>query len=454
MSKIIGIDLGTTKMRLKLHYFFYCLLMVLIILACKSDKDDLCCPPDGNQEITNPNVLLIIADDMGLDASPGYNVGTLKPNMPNLQNLINSGIRFNNVWSNPVCSPTRSTILTGKYGYRTGVLIGGDPLSTSEISLQTYINANSGNEYSNAVVGKWHLSGTPTQPSHPNDIGVQYFSGVIGGGVESYYNWQHTENGQVSNSNEYTTTKLTDDAITWINDQEQPWFLWLAYNAPHTPFHVPPSDLHYQGNLPEDQASIDTNPLPYYLAAIEAIDSEMGRIFNSISSEDLENTVIIFLGDNGTPGQVVQQYHSQRAKGSLYKGGINVPMIISGKGVNRINTQEDALISTVDLFATISELCGISTDEIHDSISFKELLNSSGGNDRSNIYSELGSNYFAIRNSTHKYMSFEDGSEALYNLEENPFEMPNLLDPNQLPLSDNDQENKTELITLANQIRN
>ena len=391
---------------------------------------------------------------MGLDASPGYNVGTLKPNMPNLQNLINSGIRFNNVWSNPVCSPTRSTILTGKYGYRTGVLIGGDPLSTSEISLQTYINANSGNEYSNAVVGKWHLSGTPTQPSHPNDIGVQYFSGVIGGGVESYYNWQHTENGQVSNSNEYTTTKLTDDAITWINDQEQPWFLWLAYNAPHTPFHLPPSDLHYQGSLPEDQASIDTNPLPYYLAAIEAIDSEMGRIFNSISSEDLENTVIIFLGDNGTPGQVVQQYHSQRAKGSLYKGGINVPMIISGKGVNRINTQEDALISTVDLFATISELCGISTDEIHDSISFKELLNSSGGNDRSNIYSELGSNYFAIRNSTHKYMSFEDGSEALYNLEENPFEMPNLLDPNQLPLSDNDQENKTELITLANQIRN
>ena len=441
-------------MRLKLHYFFYCFLMVLIILACKSDEDDLCCPPDDNQEITNPNVLLIIADDMGLDASPGYNIGTLKPNMPNLQNLINSGIRFNNVWSNPVCSPTRSTILTGKYGYRTGVLIGGDPLSTSEISLQTYINANSGNEYSNAVVGKWHLSGTPTQPSHPNDIGVQYFSGVIGGGVESYYNWQHTENGQVSNSNEYTTTKLTDDAITWINDQEQPWFLWLAYNAPHTPFHLPPSDLHYQGSLPEDQASIDTNPLPYYLAAIEAIDSEMGRIFNSISSEDLENTVIIFLGDNGTPGQVVQQYHSQRAKGSLYKGGINVPMIISGKGVNRINAQEDALISTVDLFATISELCGISTDEIHDSISFKELLNSSGGNDRSNIYSELGSNYFAIRNSTHKYMSFEDGSEALYNLEENPFEMPNLLDPNQLPLSDNDQENKTELITLANQIRN
>jgi arylsulfatase A-like enzyme len=180
----------------------------------------------------------------------------------------------------------------------------------------------------------------------------------------------------------------------------------------------------------------------------------MGRLFNSISSEDLENTVIIFLGDNGTPGQVVQQYHSQRAKGSLYKGGINVPMIISGKDVSRINAQEDALISTTDIFATISELCGISTDEIHDSISFQDLLNSGGSNNRSHIYSELGNNYFAVRNLTHKYMSFEDGSEALYNLEENSFEMPNLLNPIQLPLSDNNQQNQSQLIAIANQIRN
>ena len=189
-------------MRLKLHYFFYCFIMVLIILACKNDEDDLCCPPDDN---TNPNVLLIIADDMGLDASPGYNVGTLKPNMPNLQSLINSGITFNNVWSNPVCSPTRSTILTGKYGYRTNVLDAGDNLSTQEISLQRYISINTENTYTNAVIGKWHL-GPPAQPSHPNDMEVGFFSGMTQGNLESYYNWQHTENGQVSTSNEYTTT--------------------------------------------------------------------------------------------------------------------------------------------------------------------------------------------------------------------------------------------------------
>ena len=436
-----------------MRWNIYILLSLLIIFSCKKDEeiDELCCPPD-DQEIANvPNVLLIITDDMGLDATPGYNIGTLKPNMPNLQNLTNSGIKFNNVWSSPTCSPTRATILTGKYGYRTGVLEAGHNLSTQEISLQTYINNNTGNQYSNAVIGKWHL-GPASQPSHPNDMGIDFFSGMTQSGVDSYYNWSHTENGQVTSSNEYATTKLTDEAIEWINNQSQPWFLWLAYNAPHSPYHLPPNDLHYQGGLADDQASINANRLPYYLAAIEAVDTEMGRLFSSINTESLNNTIIIFIGDNGTPGPVVQQYHSQRAKGSLYKGGINVPMIISGKGVERINDQENALISTVDLFATIGQLCGIDTQQIHDSNSFIDLLNISG-NSRTHLYSEKGNNYYTVRNQTHKYMSFEDGSEALFNLEQNPFEMPNLLSQNQLPLSDNDQENLSDLINIVNQIR-
>lgn len=431
----------------------YYLFIILAIFSCKIDEDVICCSTDNNEEITsNPNVLLIIADDMGLDATPGYNIGSLKPNMPNLENLINNGIKFNNVWSNPTCSPTRATILTGKYGYKTNVLEAGENLSTTETSLQTYINSNTGNEYSSAVIGKWHL-GPANQPSHPNYMGIEYFSGMTQSSVDSYYNWTHTLNGQVTNSNEYSTTKLTDDAIGWINNQDQSWFLWLAYNAPHSPYHLPPANLHYQGNLAEDQASIDANRLPYYLAAIEAVDTEMGRLFNSMNDEILENTIVIFVGDNGTPGPVAQQYHSQRSKGSLYKGGINVPMVISGKGVERMNDIEDALISTVDLFATISELCGINTQQIHDSNSFFNLLTVTGSS-RSHLYSEKGNNYFTVRNSTHKYISFQDGSEALFNLETNPFEMPNLLNANQLPLSDNDQENLSDLINIAGQIRN
>ncbi len=233
--------------------------------------------------------------------------------------------------------------------------------------------------------------------------------------------------------------------------------LWLAYNAPHTPFHLPPNGLHFQGNSPTDQASIDANPLPYYMAMLEAMDTEMGRLINSMSEEEKENTVFIFIGDNGTPNQVVQEYNNFRAKGSVYQGGVNVPMVISGKDVVRVNDIEDALINTTDLFATISELAGNSTSEVNDSKSFKGLLTSSTSNTREYTYTEVGndtggSNY-TIRNSTHKYIYFDDGSEAFYDLSINPLENPNLLNPNQLPLSAENSAIKDELTTRLNEIR-
>lgn len=287
------------------------LVFFLVLMSCGSD--DSVSPNFSNE--SKPNILLIIADDMGLDATPGYEIGSVKPNMPNLQTMINTGIRFNNLWSNPVCTPTRGTILTGKYGFRTNVLKVDDDMPTSEISIQRHLdNTNSG--YSHAVIGKWHLS---NDGNHPSNMGVGYYAGLLNGGVQSHTNWNFTENGITTNSNEYTTTKFTDLAINWVQEQNQPWFLWLAYNAPHTPFHLPPTQLHSQGNLPADEASIDANPLPYYMAMIEAMDSEIGRLLNTMSEEERENTVIIFIGDNGTPGQVVQDYASQRAKGSIFK---------------------------------------------------------------------------------------------------------------------------------------
>ena len=433
------------------HKFINFFLILVFIFSCNSDEDSIS-SPSSVVPIAKNNVLLIIVDDIGLDATIGYNIGSQKPNMPNLQNLISSGVKFNNVWSNPVCSPTRSTILTGKYGYRTSVLNAGDELSTSETSLHNYLTQNT--NYSSALVGKWHLSGSPADHNHPNNIGIDYYSGMIGGGIQNYSNWVFSVNGNISNTTQYSTTKLTNEAIDWINNQDSEWFMWLAYNAPHTPFHLPPSNLHSQGQLPADQASIDSNPLPYYLAMIEAVDSEMGRLFNSISEEELANTTIIFIGDNGTPNEVVQQYNSNRAKGSLYKGGINVPMIISGNQVNRFGQDENALINTTDLFATITELCGVNNQAVYDSKSFIDLLTSSiNSNSRDYIYSEIGNENYSIRNTTHKYIHFENGNEALFNLNNNQFEFPNLLNANQLPLSDLDSSNKTDLINKLEEIR-
>ena len=424
---------------------FPILFLLLVLFSCSSDSSIKVRTDTTASD--KPNILLIIADDMGLDATPGYTIGNVKPNMPNLQNMISTGIRFNNLWSYPTCTPTRSSIITGKYGFRTNVLNVDDVLSPSETSLQKHLdNNNSG--YNHAVIGKWHLS---RDVSHPAQMGVGYYAGLLTGGVQSYTNWNFTENGLTTTSSEYTTTKFTDLAINWIDNQTKPWFLWLAYNAPHTPFHLPPTNLHTQ-NLPSDQASIDANPQPYYMAMLESMDTEMGRLINSMSQEEKDNTVIIFIGDNGTPGQVVQQYNSRRAKGSIYQGGVNVPMIVSGKNVNRFNETEDALLNTTDLFATIADIAQTGTTEINDSKSFKALLSNSNASFRDFVYTEIGdqnSSDYTMRNATHKYMLFSDGSEAFYNLEDNPFENPNLLNVSQLPLS---ASNTLILEGLRNQI--
>ena len=146
-------------------------------------------------------------------------------------------------------------------------------------------------------------------------MGVDYFAGILSGGIPNYNNWSLVENGVRSNTIEYATTKLTDLAINWVGTQTKPWFLWMSYNAPHMPFHLAPTHLHSQGNLAVDAASIDANPLPYYLSALEAMDAEMGRFLSSLSAEERANTVIIFIGDNGTPAKVVQSpYSRQTAK--------------------------------------------------------------------------------------------------------------------------------------------
>ncbi len=438
---------------MKITQVALCLSGLLWALSCTSDLIDVGTVNESvaSDSATAPNILLVIADDMGLDASPGYNVGSTKPTMPNLQRMIDEGVTFNNAWSNPTCTPTRGTILTGKYGFRTGVTQVGDVMLTSETSLQRYLDDNAPSSYAHAVIGKWHLSQSAT---HPTDMGVGYYAGLLRGAVSSYYNWDLTINGNTETTTEYTTTKLTDLAIDWVADQSEPWFLWLAYNAPHTPFHLPPDGLHTQGALPSDQASIDANPLPYYLAALEAMDTEMGRLLASMSEEERENTVVIFIGDNGTPQRVVQDYGRLRAKETIYQGGINVPLVVSGKDVTRATTTEDALITTTDLFATIAEIAGADITEINDSQSFKHLLTDGSGTNREYAYTELGvgsdGTEYTIRNSTHKYLQFSDGTEALYNLVDDPLEAVNLLDP---ALSDSDTSVRDELLAALADIR-
>ena len=286
-------------------------------------------------------------------------------------------------------------------------------------------------------------------------MGIGHYAGLLTGGVQSYTSWRLTENGTTSTETEYSTTKFTDMAIDWVSSQSSPWFLWMAYNAPHTPFHLPPSHLHNQGDLPSDQASIDANPTPYYFAALEAMDTEMGRLISSIPEVDRANTIIIFIGDNGTPGQVVQApYVRRKAKGSLYQGGVNVPMIVSGAGVSRGNTMETALVNSTDLYATIAELAGTSDPQLSTSQSVFNLLSSASSGSRDYAYTDMdheGNAGYAIRDTQYKLMVLEDGTQEFYHISTDPYENSNLLNRN---LSDDETEAMNRLLQAAASIRN
>lgn len=400
------------------------LLFTLVWASCKKESSD-----DTSTDSSSPNILLIIADDLGKDAINGYPEGSIKPNTPNINDIRSKGLTFNNFWSNPVCSPTRASLLTGKYGYRTNVKGASDILSPSETSLQKYINDNSSNKYATAIVGKWHLAGT-NNTFNPETMGIDYYSGLIRGAVTDYYNWQLTEDGSTKTQNSYITEAFTTSSINWINQQTKPWFLWLAYNAPHAPFHVPPSTMHSQGNLPEYTNGMDATP--YYMAAIEAMDFQIGRLLNSIPSDVRDNTLIIFIGDNGTVNQVAQSpYLSSRVKSTLYQGGINVPLFISGHGVKKTGT-ENNLIDVTDLFSTIAEVAGVKSSAIHDSQSFKSLFTSSA-TIRNYQYSEIkddNNDMWAISNGKYKLIVNANGDKQLFYLTTDPYESINLLDSN------------------------
>lgn len=428
-------------------------LQILFISLCLSQLIFSCTrivTPEPNVEIP-PNILLIIADDLGKDAIEGYIEGTVKPNTPNINSIRNGGVTFNNLWVYPTCTPTRASILTGKYGYRTNVKWASDVLDQSEVSLQQHISNETNNNYASAIIGKWHLSGNNLSVN-PESFGIDYYAGLIRGTADDYYNWQFTEDGSSSLQTEYSTEVFTDLSIDWIEQQSKPWFLWLAYNAPHTPFHVPPSNMHSQGSLPAYANGIDAEP--YFMAAIEAMDFQIGRLLESMTSATRENTLIIFIGDNGTPNQVAQSpYTSNTVKGSLFQGGINVPMFILGSEDISTKTVNE-LVTSTDIFATIAEFAGSSQKQVNDGISFKDLLTGDEYANREFQYAEMDDGNIAawtIRNQEYKLIVNANGEEKMYYIIEDAYEQNNLLDGT---LTEQETTAKIELEEELTNIRN
>ena len=383
------------------------------------------------------NVLLIIADDYGIDSSSLYNstAGATLPPTPNINLLASNGVRFTNAYANPVCSPSRACLITGRHGFRTGVgeavtATAGNSLTAAELTLAEVITQNSALGIQTACFGKWHLSIGPGTPNAPNTIGGwPHYAGSTGGVLTSYTSWAKVVNGAQSTSTTYATTDVVNDAVAWINARTaagQKWVAWVAFNAPHTPFHNPPTSLHSYG------ASPATNRLKYE-AAVEAMDTEIGRLLFAVNTG---TTDVLFMGDNGTPGQVVQPpYTGTHAKDTLYEGGIRVPLIVRGPSVTAPGRTSSALVHAVDVFSTMLELAAVPlpTAVTLDSRSLRPILANTADTARTRLYTEqfdqsaTTAGGRVLRDDRYKLIRLNNGTEEFYDLLTDTNEGTNLI---------------------------
>jgi len=406
---------------------------------------------------TKPNILLIIADDLGAEATSLYpDLGGTQGQVPipNIEALAQKGVVFDNAWASPVCSPTRGTIVSGQYGFRTGVTTVGNVLPTSTVTLFDRLNAET--PYTHAFFGKYHLGGGTIDPrpgttytgvsvpdilQHVRDLGITTYRGIVGGGLTDYFSWTTYDiNGpQIANS-QYATTVLTDYALGFIEQQQttnptQPWFLYQSYNAPHaanggnSPFQVPPPELEHV-NLDSigdpSEGTYGTN-IPTYQAEIQALDTELGRLLAEV---DFTRTLVIFIGDNGVPPPVKDTATGLRdAKGSAYEGGVRVPLIVAGAGVTR-RGREDNLFVTADLYATILDVAGVPVSHVNDSYSIKPLFtNEAASSGRPFSFSEISNGtsqrQYGLRDTRFKLVN-NQGKWELYDLFTDPHEQTDL----------------------------
>jgi arylsulfatase B len=392
--------------------------VLLSILACAGPFPQPPPPDPAPRSLAAPNVVLVVLDDVGAERVAAYGSPWPSPPTPALSQLSQEGVRFTRAWSNPVCSPTRATLLTGRYARRTGVgrIVDSwkdEPeLALSEVTLPELL-AGARTPYHSSAVGKWHLGSMRTGPMHPGRQGFAWWAGPQGnlrdrfeGGKSEdwgYFRWMKNEGGQVREASGYVTTDTTDDAIARLSAMPEPWFLYVAFNAAHFPLHTPPPGLGLPGVT-------DASPEPdRYDSVLVALDRELGRLMQAMSPELRQRTYVFVVGDNGTPDFAIRPpLDPSHAKGSVRELGVHVPLLVTGPDIAPGSTSR-ALVHTVDVFATIADLAGLAPGPV-DGISFRPAW-TEGTSPRRFVFTEEFSDNgpgphervtVAIRNETHK----------------------------------------------------
>ena len=326
-----------------------------------------CALAQNSSVARKPNILMILVDDLGYGDLSSY--GAKDVQTPNIDKLIASGMRFDNFYANcPVCSPTRASLLTGRYPdlvgvpgvIRTHIKNNWGYLNPKAVLLPQLLKKAG---YHTAIVGKWHLG--LSSPAKPNDRGFDHFHGYLGDMMDDYYNHRrHGYNYMRLNEKEidpkgHATDQFTQWSIDYIRQRSksnQPFFLYLAYNAPHTPIQ-PPKD--WIAKVKKREKDI-TDRRAKLVALIEHMDDGIGKVLAALKETGLSNnTLAIFTSDNGGQLNVGANNGPLRAgKQDMYEGGIRVSTGAAWPGKIKPGSKSDRVALTMDLFPTICDAAG------------------------------------------------------------------------------------------------
>ncbi len=425
------------------------ILFLSVLISCSTKKQQ-------------PNFVFILVDDLGW-ADVKCNYPESFYDTPNIDKLAASGVRFTNAYSaNPVCSPSRAAIMTGKHPNRVDItdwIPGNDPKmrpllgpqDRNELALEEITIAEKLNEkgYLNCFVGKWHLGGEGFYPEDQGfdiNIGGHDKGSPPGGYYSPYKNPKLTDGPE----GEYLTDRLTNESIKFINEnKENPFFLYLAFYTVHTPIQA--SKKHIETYL-EKRKALGLDSVPHgkegegwtkmeqenadYASMVAAMDENVGRIIDALKEQELDkNTWIIFTSDNGGLSTLYRKNAPtsndglRAGKGWCYEGGIRVPLVINGPGIVERGSVSNEPVISMDYFSTILNLAGIEHED-NDGENLVPLLAEGKLLERDELFWHYphyhGSAWkpgSAIRKGDWKFVVFyEDERMELFNLADDPGE--------------------------------
>ena len=386
---------------------------------------------------TRPNILVFVSDDMGW-GQPGFNGGT-EVETPNMDRLADEGVKLTQFYVQPVCAPTRASLLTGRYAWKTGMAGNPDDRKDDGLLLdeRTIAEALRDSSYATWLVGKWH-AGHWGSERLPLQRGFDHHYGFYDGFIDSYKlvrpwrGWHEIldwhRNGRPVVESGYSTFLLAEEASQLIerHDGSRPFFLYVAFNAPHDPYQAPPEYIAQFSHLPYD---LETRK---QRAMVKAMDDAIGQVMDALERRGvLEETLVMFLNDNGGESEAGGNSPYRGLKRSYLEGGIRVPAVMRWPSRITAGSASDALMHVADLFPTFAGLAGADTGGglPLDGLDVWEAIANGAESPREEVVHSLD----VIRVGDWKLLE-EDGEFAngkssplqLYNIAEDPYETTNL----------------------------